>query len=506
VYNESKQAVMKDISAKLTTFLGSRLFFRIVLGFFIFEALWFVFSAMYPMAFDEEFHLGVIKIYAEQWSPFLSAQPDGADQFGAIFRDPSYFYHYLMSFPYRLADVFTNSETAIVIWLRLLNVALFAWGLLLFRKVMLRARASQALVNTALAIFVLIPIVPQLAAHINYDNSLMVLVPMACLLGFRLIESFKEKRVDTKALLLLVLVCLLMSIIKYASLPIVVGVVGFLLAYLIVSFKGRYRKLGKIAWNDFMRINRKVRIALIGVVLMAFGLFAQRYVVNIVDYGRPVPDCGNVLTVKQCSAYGPWVRDHSYAKSKSKDFQASPVTYMRAWLKGMYHRLFFAVNGPHAWYMNYRELPVPHGTAAVLGVLGVGAVLALSWRLLRRNALLAFLMAIVTVYVVVLWLDGFAAYGYTGVAVAINGRYLLPVLLLFAVLMGFAFSYVLRKIPEVKAYLAVLVILLFLHGGGLLTFILRSDATWYWKNDAVNSINDGARKALRPIIWEGRDY
>jgi hypothetical protein len=495
---------MNRLTHSLTTFLGSRLFFRIVLGFFILEALWFVFSALYPMAFDEEFHLGVIKIYAEQWSPFLTSQPPGADQFGAIFRDPSYFYHYVLSFPYRLLTLFTNGETAIIIILRLLNVAIFVWGLLLFRKVMLRVKSSPALVNTALAVFVLIPIVPQLAAHINYDNSLMVLVPAMCLLAFRLIDSFKQRRIDTKALILLLVVCLLMSVIKYAALPFAAATVGFLLIYAVLSFRGKYKKIGSIARNDFLRLSRNARIALVGVALVMLGLFAQRYVVNVVEYGRPVPDCGNVMTVKQCSAYGPWVRDHSYAKEKPKEFQASPVSYMGSWLKGMYHRLFFAVNGKNAWYMNYRELPVPHTTAIALGVTGVLAVLVYSRRIFRGRPLLAFLMTLVSFYVLILWLDGFAAYGYTGRAVAINGRYLLPVLLLFAVLMGYAFSHVLRKLPQAKPYLATLVILLFLHGGGLLTFILRSDSTWYWHNQTVNTINDAARNILEPIIIEGR--
>jgi uncharacterized membrane protein len=498
---------MKDFSAKLTTFLSSRLFFRIVLGFFVFEALWFVFSAAYPMAFYEEFHFGVIKIYAEQWSPFLSSQPAHADQFGAIFRDPSYLYHYLIGFPYRLIHLFTQNETAAIIWLRLINVALFTWGLVLFRKVMFLAKASPMLANTALAVFVLIPIVPQLAAHINYDNLLMVLVPALCLVSYRLLQSFKERRIDTAALLWLVIIGAVMSVVKYASLPIVAAAVGFLFVYLLVSFRGKYKKIWPVVRNDFLRIGRRTRIGLVVAVVVGIGLFAQRYVVNAVDYGRPVPDCGNVLTVKQCSAYGPWVRDHGYHDNIPKDFKPSITQFIGNWFKGMWHRLFFAINGKNAFYMNYRELPVPGTTAIVLAAGGLLAVAIWLRPILRGNMFLAFLLAMSFFYIVVLWLDGFAAYKYAGKAVAINGRYLLPVLLLLAVAIGHALDAGLfRKLPKLKPYLAALVILLFLHGGGVFTFILRSDHSWDWPNQAVYNVNDAARKVLAPVTWEGRNY
>ncbi|MEK7153582.1 MAG: hypothetical protein AAB834_06535, partial [Patescibacteria group bacterium] len=343
----------------LRTFFSSRLFLYVVLGFFVFEALWFVFSALYPMAFDEEFHLGVIKIYAGQWLPFLAGQPDGADAFGAVARDPSYLYHYIMSFPYRFLTAFTHNETTLVIILRIINIAVFTWGLLLFRKLMLRAGVSPALSNVALALFVLIPIVPQLAAHINYDNLLMVLVPVLCLLSFRLIEGFREHRIDSRVLLYFAIVCLMMSLVKYAALPIVAAAVSFLVVYLVLAFRGRFGKLWHVVSRDFMRISRVGRVVLAGLFLLASGLFAQRYAVNMVQYGTPVPDCGNVLTVKQCSAYGPWIRDHDRHKNLPAEFRANPVVYMGSWLGGMWHRLFFAVNGPKSDYLNYAQLPVP---------------------------------------------------------------------------------------------------------------------------------------------------
>ena len=66
---------MKKLLANLDAFLRSNKFFYIIIGFFVVEALWFVFSAIYPMAFDEDFHFGLIQLYSHHLSPFLSEQP-----------------------------------------------------------------------------------------------------------------------------------------------------------------------------------------------------------------------------------------------------------------------------------------------------------------------------------------------------------------------------------------------------------------------------------------------
>src|SRR5882724_9076501 len=125
---------MNRVVSIIVSILRSRRFFYAVLAFFAIEGVWIALSAAYPMAFDEDFHLGVIRVYTHGWSPFLSGQPDNAGQFGALAADPSYLYHYLMSFPYRLVGLVTDSQTAAVIVLRLLNIAMAVAGVGLFRR------------------------------------------------------------------------------------------------------------------------------------------------------------------------------------------------------------------------------------------------------------------------------------------------------------------------------------------------------------------------------------
>lgn len=73
---------------RLRSFVATRRFFAVITLVFIIEALWLAFTSRYPMAYDEDIHFGTIKLYAEQWLPFFGSQPAGADQFGAVVRDP----------------------------------------------------------------------------------------------------------------------------------------------------------------------------------------------------------------------------------------------------------------------------------------------------------------------------------------------------------------------------------------------------------------------------------
>jgi hypothetical protein len=66
--------------------IGSRGFFRFVMGLFIVQSIWIAFSALYPQAFDEDFHFGLIKTYSHYWLPFLTKQPPNANAYGAVAR------------------------------------------------------------------------------------------------------------------------------------------------------------------------------------------------------------------------------------------------------------------------------------------------------------------------------------------------------------------------------------------------------------------------------------
>lgn len=492
---------------KISKILRSKRFFWVIIGFFVFESVWIAFSAVYPQAFDEDFHFGLIKVYSHYWLPFLTHQPANANAYGAVAVDPSYLYHYLMSFPYRLIALFVHSQTTQIVILRLFNVGIFTSGLIMFRKVLLKVKVSESLTNVMLAIFALIPIVPQLAAHINYDNLLFPLVAWVALISFKIIDELNKRQPKISSYLTLICACIFTSLVKDAFLPIFLGIVLFL-AYLIYrTYHKNFHQFFKsllISWKKLTWLRR----VLFGVILVVvLGLFAQRDITNIVRYHTFEPNCSAILSVKDCSAYGPW--NYSYtshqtllANKNSVSF-LNPLYYLGTWLYWMWYRLFFAVNGPASQFTNYPPLPLPCIVAALIGIIGVVLIYKYRRKIFHNNLYFTFLIVICSLYLLFLLADGYAQYRYTNELVTMNGRYLLPILLLLGAIVGYAFSLAMRKFKITKTVITIIVLLLFLQGGGFLTFISRSDSTWDWSNPIVIKVNNAARRITKPIIIKG---
>lgn len=493
----------KTFGTRLTSLLASKRFFYCLLGFFLFESAWIALSAIYPMPFDEDFHLGIIKIYSTHWLPFLSEQPAGADAFGAVARDPSYLYHYLMSFPCRALTHVTNNPTTQIVALRFINIALFACSLILFRRLMIRALRSPALAHLAIAVFILIPVVPQLAAHINYDNLVMVMVAVTGLLVFRIIEQLKVRAVDPVSIVWLINVCILGCLVKYAFLPIFAATGLFVLIYGVIALRGGP---WPTIWREFRaRLTPGVIIGLLTLTVVSSGLFVQRYGENVFRYHTLTAECEKILDYDHCSAYGPWIRNHEYAQTKG-EVDKNPLGYFRQWMWGMRYRLFFAISGPPQ-YTNYPPLTLPYQTSIVLGVVSLVVLIVYAPRIFYRQPFMVFAFLTTALYVGVLFLDEYEQFLETGQPVAINGRYLVPLMLLLTVVIGRGFQVALdRRRTWLRPVLGGAVLLLFLQGGGVMTFILRSDAGWDWHNDRVIRANDEARKLLQPVVIEGSKY
>ncbi|HSX29225.1 MAG TPA: hypothetical protein VLE73_01555 [Candidatus Saccharimonadales bacterium] len=496
---------MTQIARTVTAFLASRRFLVAVFIFFAFESAWVALSSAYPMAFDEDYHFGLIRVYADHWLPFLSSQPPDANQFGAVARDTSFLYHWLMSVPYRLVVAVTSSQTAQIIALRFINIAIFGISLWLYVGALRRMGMSRMFTHTALALFVLIPIVPLLAGQINYDSLFMVFVSGITLLTFTLIEQLRAGRLRPVTLVVFVAVCMLGSLTKYAFLPIALTAVIILGVTLWRTHRTRLAQLIRHVKEDSWRLPRAMQLGLVVLLVVSSVLFVQRYVVNLAQYHTPVPDCAMVLDEDACKAYGPWARNYRMASEKTA-VNANPIGYTWTWLLGLHYRLFFMVNGPHHDYASYPMVPLPSAAFIVLAISGFIALL-LYWRALGLSPYIVVGLVISCTYVGVLWINNYTDYLQTGWPVAVNGRYLLPVLLLLAAPWGKALARALRPWPFAMPLAAAVTIVLFLQGGGVGSFILRTDPTWYWPNQTiVTHANNAARTVLDPIIFEGPKY
>lgn len=485
---------------QLINIIASRYFFIGIVVLLVLQALWIALSGRYPMAFDEDFHLGIIRLYAEHLSPFWSAHPAGADSFGAITRDPSYLFHYLMSFPYELIVMFTDNQTTQVLLLRFMNIGFFAAGLVLWRKVMLKTGASRAIVHVCLLLLVLMPVVPLLAAQLNYDNLLMPVIAAVLLLAVKVCQELRKyKRINTQSLLWLAILCMAASLIKYAFLPVVLAIVGYLLFLMWRSREG-VKKLALSFGFGWTAISRATRWLLIALLLVTGVLFVERYGVNMVRYHNPVPDCAQVITVDQCKEYGPWARNYRIMNDPTIN-NSSVVTYIADWLHGMWLRSFFAVDGPGTNFEAKAPLLLPGMSVIVLAVISLFALVIkgrVVWRRYDSTVLWLFSLVVIS-YIGVLWLNGLQTFMELGQSVAINGRYLVLVAPILFLISALAVNELLRKRRKLTISFAALAIICFAWGGGAATYVLRGNNAWYWPNSTVQSINGTVRNTFGPI-------
>lgn len=483
----------RNFTGRLKSFISSESCFRLLVVFFALQALWIALSGRYPMAFDESFHIGIIKLYAHHISPFWNGYPPDSSAFGPVTHDPSYLYQWLMSFPYRLSSN--------VIFLRVINVALFTAGLPLYRRLLLKTGASRAITHFCMALFVLIPIAPLLAAQINYDNLFFPMVALSLLLAVDFSEKLRQGHFDMKRLLILAVVAMLASLVKYAFLPIALTIAGYLLIRLWQTYRGNTKLIPDIK-SSWLGMTVAGRWLLSFFVLISMGLFAQRYAVNLVKYHAPLPSCTQVLTIDQCKAYGPWYRDYKYAQSKPAHRQTSPLVFDADWLYGMWFRTFFAVDGPGTNFATRGPFVLPAVGAIAFSALAI-IFTALSWRSVTHRynrRVIWFFVAVMGAYVGALWIDGYRSFLQTGQPVALNGRYLLILYPLLMVILALGVNTYLGSRQRLKMVIAGLALLCMFWGGGALTYILRSSDAWYFPDTPMKSANHAIQNVIGPLV------
>jgi hypothetical protein len=240
---------------------------------------------------------------------------------------------------------------------------------------------------------------------------------------------------------------------------------------------------------------------LISLLVISSFLFIERYGVNMARYHKPVPDCSAVLSVEECSQYGPWIRDYVFKTHKPDDRHTSPLAFNYEWFYGMWFRTFFAVDGPATQFETRGPLLLPAAGGLVFGLAGFFAIAFSAKRLRRRYATPATTLygMVSIVYIGVLWLDEYEAYVRTGQPVAINGRYLLPVMPFILLLVVAAFNELLKRRYKLKITLLCVAIACLLWGGGAMTYLLRGRDAWYWPNSPTARVNSAVKQTLGPV-------
>jgi hypothetical protein len=503
--------VLQRLSRRVRAGIASEWFFYFIVAFFIIEAAWIALSALYPMAFDEQFHLGLIQLYSHQISPFFARQPEHANTFGAVARDPSYLYHFLMSFPYRALASWHLSFMLQVILLRFINIGLIAASLVWFRRLLSRGGSSKLMVHSALFAFVCVPVLPLLAAQINYDNLLILLMAINLVWTVDVYRDIRTGKFRLVRLIGLLALGMFASLVKYAYLPIFAGIVAVLF-YELFMYR---RSLG--AWTrwGFRSAPRWILVASVALFGLALTLFIQRYGVNVWRYHNPIPQCDQVLSVAQCQAYSPWARNYEFLQAGSTITTWQTVTYPIAWMRATMSELVFTItsrfnmNGTVDYY-SVPPLIIPLWTAWTVFWVALAAALMNAKRILA-NVTWRVLLVASSFYVLSLFLLNISQYRHLGQPIAIHGRYLLPVLPIFLLIGLQSISWVwdtwlrVQKRPRLAdlklVVLSVVLFIFVLEGGGVLSFISLSREDWFWPNNkAAQHVNYTARQWLSPLV------
>lgn len=481
-------------------FFGSEIFWRCSLVLFTVQALYIASVGRFSMAFDEHFHLAAIQAYAKTWLPWQVQQPAGPAELGALTADGSYLYHYLMSFPYRLLDLFVHDQTVQIIVLRLLDVGVVVVGWFLFRKLLFVLKTSRPAAHSILALIMLMPMAPFLAGQLTYDTLFFTLCAASVLLAVRLVRRIDEHTELPLGQTALTLgVVLVTCQVKYAFLPAAFGMIAFMTIY--VGWKiWRGQLVARViasSWAEDMQ--RSGSIFAIGVLMLAGMLFAQRYGMNYLQYGALVPDCNKVIGHQRCLDFDPYGRDADiHERGWHRTITISQkFSYPNTWYQKMIRESYFSVGPREINYPSVQPLPVAYAAGKILALVSV-VLLAIGLVYVRKiSAVEGLLFATLTGYVGALLAKNYAAFLFTAVPLSIHGRYVLP----FLPLAGYLVYKTLTKLRlgvawRTGAFLFVGILLMaHLYGGGIAPFIIGSNDQWYWPHAVPTS------RIVRSVLW-----
>ncbi len=504
----TKKAENKKITL-LQKIFGNNWFFTFVVVFFLFQTIWIALSGIYPMLFDEEYHLGIIDIYSRQISPFISVQPPEAAFHGDITRYGSYLFHYVMSVPYTVITQFTNDLHVIVVAMRLICIGFVVGGLYVFRAFLLRAGLTKGLTHLSIAFFTLIPLVPFAMSQLNYDSLAFLLIATIFYLAIRSVESSKNQVIWIVSLLS---ISSLASLVKFTILPIAFSSVLFVS---IMLWRRYGKKVLKVVSKQVKKVS-KIKLVLASIFFVfSIGMFAERYGTNIVVYHAIEPKCDRIHSEESCAEYTVWRRDNSWKQNNDAlgSKRDNPAVYTATyWVPHIFSDFFVTAsfvydnNQP----LQIRYLPTTMQASAGNPVMRVAGwlllpisliIFAISWKKLPLRRFRYLVLMTVVIYSVSLWLRNYSDYLNIGAGTAAQGRYFIPLLIPILAMTGLAFRYYLARI-RYQAVFLVLCLLIFTQGGGIANYILYSNSRWYWPDNrsTITNINKNSQKFLRTFI------
>lgn len=490
---------LNELTNSFIRLLSSNLFFYATTVFFFAQASWFALSIRYPIVYDEQFHLNAIKLFSGQVSPFITSQTPAFeyDRFGSLAYGNVSLYHYLMSVPYRVLDAVISNPDVLVVVMRMMNIGFVVLGLVIFRKLLLMLSVRRSVANVSILLTSLVPLFTSISATISYDNMLFVISMAYLYFGAKLVSGGqKEKWGNFVAALLL---GMLGSLVKFTFLPVFLITQLYLLIN-ILRASGYDLVKSVHLLRSWLRSKGAVTLTLlVSATLCLSILFTLRYIVSVVKYHTPIPDCAKVLTVERCSSNGVYSTNLELSKTKNEREVPVQKDYVQMWFSSVsggfgittaasYRTVEYSLSPP--LFMNLLFLGFWGGTASVL----------LAWRsVFSKEPTWAMLATAFLALVISVFAFNYMSYYEYRADVNIQSRYLLGFVPIFIATVGVAVNYLIKSRTQ-KSLLVLALFILFTQGGGVTTHILGSKSSWYWRNNTVIEVNTKLRAIINPVI------
>jgi hypothetical protein len=476
--------MLSHFAARIGKVLGSNKLLYIILFLFILQACWIAASFNYPLKFDENTHFTAVKIYSTQFTPGIDymAPPDNIYSI----KGAATVYHYILSYPYKFIRTITDSFYYQIIFLRFLNILMVALGLYLFARLFRMIKINQSYINICIFLFILLPIVPFLAAHINYDNMLFPLTAGYFILAVSILNKVK---IHWAGYAYLMSLGLFTCLIKFTFLPVFVASLVFIGTY-------KWRKHGKQFPNKFISsfksFSLKSSILPLCAILILTLLFVMTIGLNIVHYGHIKPSCQQVESISACSNDNSIKRGVlTYQTRNQRPLDLKSFTF------GWYNRM---TNKQLSFSRLNKPLPIIDIFTFIGPIIGfIGLLYA--WRFLDKNIGWYFLIFMALSLIISLFLFNLKGYLRVHNYNANQARYLLTIWPILIVLFVVAYGYILRKNLLLKALVLFCILLIFSQGGGVITHIINSGPTkYYWHKSKIISVNKQIHKVVKPIV------
>lgn len=421
---------IKNMHKHLRDLLGSNKLFWGIVILFVCQALFIAITSKFPMPFDESYHFALTNYYSHNISPVITSQPEELSLMGDATRLGSYLSHYALSFPLRIVQAFGGDLHMQVVALRVINILFVVAGLYLFRKFLINLTKIGWVANAAVLLFCLLPVTSYLAAHINYDNLLLVALAGLLLSAQAIITKVNSgKKATWSQLMILVSVAMLGCLVKFTFLPMAAAVGLFVIGFISV----------RRAWPRLMRrsVTKKPsssmpRIKIAGAIVLfivSSGMFMERYGGNLIAYKTLQPDCSSVQSLQTCMRYGPWARNYDLKMAAKTDTafegRSIPGYIINIWAPLMTKGLGYT--GPN----NILSKAVVMVLLVLVLLTGIGLSIAALLR--RKDHLTLMLLSAAALYFLALLQRNYSEFMQFHEVVAVQGRYALPFLIpLFA--------------------------------------------------------------------------